>query len=362
MNAKGPAGGAPPLKQARAAVLEGLRSGQPQAGPMSVHIDITNGCNARCITCWDHSPLLTTPRPAAWKRRRMPMTDFEDLLAQLDALGSVRDVVLSGMGEPLTHPDAYAMIDALRARGWRVTLITNLLAADLDRLVACAPDQLLVGVHGVTPEVYGAFHPGWDEDHFFRLCAGLRALQRAGLRVRHVHAISGPNAGQLVEMVRFGRLFRADRVNLKLASLAGGTEACAVSSEQLAWLRGEGMDQALALAERLGVDTNLDLLAGQLAAGEGDALVTTDMARVGCAMGYVYARVTVDRELLYCCDTELTVGSLAEHSFDELWYGAAWQAWRTRLAAGDLAAGCHRCGKYEQNRAWRARLDKVERP
>ncbi len=35
---------------------------------------------------------------------------------------------------------------------------------------------------------------------------------------------------------------------------------------------------------------------------------------------------------------------------------------RARLAGGQLATGCHRCGKYEQNRAWRARRDQAEQP
>ena len=34
-------------------VLDGLAQGRPLAGPMQVHLDITNGCNAACVTCWD---------------------------------------------------------------------------------------------------------------------------------------------------------------------------------------------------------------------------------------------------------------------------------------------------------------------
>ncbi len=346
-----------PARQARAAALRGLRQGRPVAGPLSVHIDITNGCNARCVSCWDHSPLLREPRPAAWKRRRMSLDDFEGLLAQLEALGSVQDVVLSGMGEPLTHPDVYAMIGAVKRRGFSLTLITNLLAADPERLSSCCPDQLLVGVHGVTPQVYEAFHPGWDEEDFFRLCQVLRTLQRADAKVRHVHVVCEPNAHQIVPMVRFGRTFGAERVNFKLASLRGGTEACAVTPEQLAWLREQGVPEARERALRRSVSTNLDLFERQLEAGRGDALVTTDMAALGCAMGYVYARITVELEVLFCCDTELRVGSLRDEPFEDLWYGSAWQAWRDGLAAERFPAGCQRCGKVEQNRKWRERLD-----
>ena len=75
-----------PHKQRVRQVLDGLRQGRPLTGPMQVHLDITNGCNAACVTCWDHSPLLTTPRSADWKRRRLPFARFEQILAMLDEL------------------------------------------------------------------------------------------------------------------------------------------------------------------------------------------------------------------------------------------------------------------------------------
>ena len=128
------------------AVLAGMREGRPATGPLHVHIDITNTCNAACVTCWDHSPLLTEGRPAAWKRRRLPLARFHALLDALDAFGSVRAVVISGMGEPLTHPDAYTMLAAVKARGWHLTLMSNLVAADIDRLAPIGVDQVLVGV------------------------------------------------------------------------------------------------------------------------------------------------------------------------------------------------------------------------
>ena len=74
-------------------------------------------------------------------------------------------------------------------------------------------------------------------------------------------------------------------------------------------------------------------------------------------MGYVYARVTVAEEVLFCCDTQLRVGSLEQAEFEALWQGQAWQRWRERLADGQLPAGCSICGKYEQNLSWRERLD-----
>jgi hypothetical protein len=168
--------------------------------------------------------------------------------------------------------------------------------------------------------------------------------------------INRDTAPEFVEMVRFGAQFRADRVNFKLASLAGGTETCRITDEQRRWLADEAVPRARELAGELGVATNLDLFAAQLAAGVEDDVATVPIADVGCFMGYVYTRITASLDVLYCCNTEVKVGSLADARLSELWRGEAWQALRDRLRRGDYFAGCERCGKFEQNVAWSRRV------
>lgn len=340
-------------------VLDGIAAGAPLTGPRTVHIDVTNACNAACITCWDHSPLLVEGRSPAWKKRRIDLPMFEELVSDLAAMGSVKAIILSGMGDPLVHPDIYAMLARIKQQGWHLTVMTNLIAADIDRLAPAGVDQFLVGVHGATPTAYSAFHPGWDEREFFTLCSHLRRLMTTGASVRHVQVINRDTAPEFVDMVSFGARFRADRINFKLASLAGGTETCRITEEQRTWLAAEGIPKARALAAQLGVATNLDLFAQQLAAGEAEDAhenATVPIADVGCFQGYVYTRITASLDVLYCCNTEVRVGSLDDAGFAELWRGPAWQALRDRMRRGDYMAGCERCGKFEQNVAWSKRV------
>lgn len=339
----------------RAEVLAGMRVGRPTSGPLQVHVDITNGCNAACITCWDHSPLLEAPRSNDWKRRRMSLDTFRRLMVELDEMNSVRAVVVSGMGDPLTHPHVYEMLAEVKRRGWHLTVLSNLVGADIDRLCASGVDNLLVGVQGASIDAYTAFHPGWTEKQFTTLCRYLRRLQRAGVNTRHVQVISRETADEVVEMVRFGKLFRAERVNFKLASLADGTEACRVTPEQLSWLVEQGIPQARKLADALSVNTNLHLFERQVAAAARNAEASVPIADVGCWMGFVYTRITVDGEVLYCCNTEVSVGRL-DQGFSSLWWGERWQKLRDTLAGGHYFRGCDRCGKFEQNAKWAERL------
>jgi len=337
-------------------VLDAIAAGTASSGPRTVHFDVTNACNAKCITCWDHSPLLHEQRSNAWKKTRLDLATFDGLVADLAGMNSVKAVILSGMGDPLVHPDIYAMIDRIKARGWHLTVMTNLIAADIDRLVRANVDQILVGVHGATPVAYSAFHPGWDEREFFLLCSHLRALAATPTKVRHVQVINRDTAPDVVDMVRFGHRFRADRINYKLASLAGGTETCRIDEPQRRWLIDDAVPRARALAAELGVATNLDLFSHQLDANVDDDMQTVPIADVGCFMGYLYTRITATGEVLYCCNTEVKVGSLSNARFPELWFGPAWQALRERMRSGDYFGGCARCGKFEQNVKWSQRV------
>ena len=333
--------------------LAGLAEGRVLTGPETVHIDITNGCNTNCITCWDHSPLLQLGRTSAWKRKRAGAADVVALLDDVTSLGGLRAIILSGMGEPFTHPDVYRMIAAVKERGLHLTVITNLVAADVAQILALGVDQLLIGIHAASERAYRAFHPSFQQGEWSRLLGMLGTLRDRGRRFKHVQVVSATNADEIVDMVRFAHEYDAAQVNFKLASLKAGTEACRITNAQRARLTRELVPEASRVARDLGVVTNLEVFARQLDAG-GES--TAPIADIGCFLGYSYARVLVDGTVLYCCNTDVVVGSLASDRFSTLWRGAAWDALRARMRRGDYFASCSQCGKVNQNVALRARF------
>lgn len=323
--------------------LLGIDRGVPLAGPRTIHVDLTNGCNTNCVTCWDHSPLLRTPQPSAWKRQRVTAADVTALIDDAMTLGGLEAVIVSGMGEPFTHPEVYDVLAALKARALHVTVITNLVAADAERIVDLGVDQLLIGVHGATERAYRAFHPSFERSEWYRLLAALATFRRARRRFKHVQVIAGCNADELVEMIDFGLEWEAEQINFKLASLARGTESARITEEQRARLLEELIPRA---RERATLPTNLDVFERQLRAGGGD---TAPIDEIGCFMGYVYARVLVDGTVLFCCNTDVVVGNLADGRFSELWRAPRWEAMRARMRDGDYLPSCRQCGKVVQN-------------
>lgn len=328
-------------------------------GPVTLHLDITNTCNTDCVTCWDHSPLLASPRPSAWKGLRADVDSLLATVAEAASLGRLSSVIVSGMGEPLTHPRALELLANLKAMGLGVTLISNLLADAADRLSADGVDTILIGIHSADATGYRAFHPSATADSWAKLTRRLAARRDAGCRDRHVQVICALNADKLVPMIDLAATYGAERVNFKLASLGRGTEAVRITDEQRRHLLDEWIPEASAHAAKRGVRHNLSTLRSQVLAG---GVATAPIAEVGCHMGDRYARIAVDGTVYFCCNTETAIGSIADGTgFSALWRGPDWDAMRGRLARGEYFPGCARCGKFEQNAKLAAKLRPVGR-
>lgn len=344
--------------------MQGVRDGVPALGPQTVHFDIANGCNVRCVTCWHHSPLLELPHvpTAAWKRQQLPLETFKRIFDDLVSLGGLEYIILSGMGDPSLHPHLVEMVRYAHQHSVHVTIITNLLQVKLDELFAVDSKScqgmldLLVSVCGVTSDVWNAFHA--TSQGFEKLLRQLEFLRSIGFLPKHVQVINGQNFHQLEEMVRFARTWPAKRINFKFASLAKGTEACALTPHQKIQLRDEYIPRANAIAEFSGIATDLMEFKTQI---DPDSHRTAPIERVGCYMGTVYCRITVDLELLYCCNTEVSVGFIdSECSFRDLWTGAAYTALRTQFRDNRFFSSCAQCGKYKQNVKWAMKLGRIQ--
>jgi wyosine [tRNA(Phe)-imidazoG37] synthetase (radical SAM superfamily) len=334
------------ILEARALRMRGVAEGRALAGPQTVHVDLANGCNTNCVTCWDHSPLLYEARSPVWKRKRVALEDFSSLAEDLAGMNSVEAVILSGMGDPFVNPDIYRIIEVSKRYGWHVTVLTNALLADPARLLELDVDMMLISVNGVSPASYVAFHPNLSPRDFEHLLSLLETFARMGKRFKHVQVINRDTAHEVPEMVRFAARYNAAHITYKLASLRSGTEKCVITDAQRSRLLSEWIPEAQAEAARLKVETNLDVFMSQVATG---GLVTAPIKEVGCFMGWSYARVTVEGKILFCCSTEVEVGDLAAGKFSEQWFGRRWTETRERLMQGRYFHGCAQCGKLNQN-------------
>ncbi|HEB31579.1 MAG TPA: tungsten cofactor oxidoreductase radical SAM maturase [Spirochaetes bacterium] len=116
-----------------------------------IYVEPSSHCNLSCRMCvrkvWDDPDDL------------MEMDLFYKLISETKKFPELQRIVLSGLGEPLTHPDLLEMIRVSRERGLTVTLGSNGILLDkaiLAELVKLGVDRLVISLDGTKPETYSA--------------------------------------------------------------------------------------------------------------------------------------------------------------------------------------------------------------
>ncbi|MCB1152746.1 radical SAM protein, partial [bacterium] len=164
----------------------GVVANRAFVGPRTFHLDVTNACNTDCAPCWFHSPYAKDRPDAAdfgpqWKKQMIDYDVFTRLVDDLAAMNAGEDVVLSGKGEPTTHPRIADMVRYLREKGLFSTLFTNGIRLNKDvreAVVDAQCDMVYVSLMSDTPETYLKLHSKAEPGEFEDVIANVKALVR----------------------------------------------------------------------------------------------------------------------------------------------------------------------------------------
>jgi len=165
-------------------------------------------CNCRCKMC------------DIWKATDAQELTVEDLERQLESIErlQVRWVVLSG-GEPLMHSNLWSLVDLLRARQIRITLLSSglLLGRYAASIVKCVDDVIIsldgpAQVHDTIRGVPGAFEI---------TAAGIAAIleRDAGFRITARSTVQRANFRHLRDTVDAAKTLRLDSISFLAADL-----------------------------------------------------------------------------------------------------------------------------------------------
>ncbi|MBI2212294.1 MAG: radical SAM protein [Acidobacteria bacterium] len=157
----------------------------------SVLVELTYRCNLDCFFCYNDLALTG---------RSMRLADYLRFFDDLEAM-QVMNLTLSG-GEPLAHPDFFAIGSAARERGFVVRVKSNghALRGEIARRLRDEVDPFLVEVslHGACAATHERQTrvPG----SFDRLLENLRGFRELGLRFRINSTLTLWNEGEVEEM------------------------------------------------------------------------------------------------------------------------------------------------------------------
>lgn len=119
-------------------------------------IDVVGTCNLRCPTC-PVGNFTAADRPVGFMAPEL----FERILDKIVAerVAAAPEIWLFNWGEPLLHPQLPALVRAVKSRGLRVHLSSNLnVDRGLKELARANPDDLKISLSGFTAEGYARTH------------------------------------------------------------------------------------------------------------------------------------------------------------------------------------------------------------
>lgn len=93
----------------------------------------------------------------------MRMETFEQMLEGIRSITPKPEIFFGGYGEPLSNPDCLSMLGMAKARGLRISLITNGTLLDEDvsqQLIELGLDTLWVSLDGASPDCYADVRHG----------------------------------------------------------------------------------------------------------------------------------------------------------------------------------------------------------
>ncbi|WP_250006705.1 radical SAM protein [Actinoplanes sp. M2I2] len=341
----------PPRRTGNARSMVTLTDDPPL--PRHLQLEITSACNLRCTMC-----LVSYRAPVNKLAGAMRPELFHRLLADVP----VRRLTLQGLGEPLLSPYLMEMVGAAVAGDIRVGFNTNATLLNerrADELVAGGVDWLHVSLDGARPGVYESIRAGATFQTVVDNLAGLvRAKQRAGSStpwIRVVFVAMRDNVGELPELVRLLSGIGIDEVRVQNLSHDFGDATGeydgirAFTANQALWTGADvdrartAFTEAARVAGRLGFRLRLPALPGDENAGHGGG---------NCTWPWEAAYITSTGVVQPCCmvmgDDRITLGTLEEQSFPQIWHGAPYREFRRRLDSTDPPDVCRGCSLYRR--------------
>jgi len=306
--------------------------------PFLVALNLTRRCNLTCAHCYLDAGVRRDGAPDELKT--------EEVIGLLDEIAELSDetmVVLTG-GEPLLRPDFLDLARHATGLGLMAVVGTNgmlLSEARVNALLQAGVQAVGISLDSLDPAYHDGFRGragAWE-----RTMEGIDACRRAGLMFQLHFSVTDDNADELDAMISFARDAGAAVLNIFFLVCTGRGETVTNVSR-------DTYERVLArLAEAAREESEL-LIRARCAphfkrmALEMDPPLPVTLAQGyeagGCLAGTRYCRVTPEGELTPCPYMELSVGSLRESGFAELWRDAPVFA---QLRAPKLEGRCGAC-------------------
>ena len=335
--------------------------------PKLVMLETSSFCNLRCPMC----PRTIGKSPSAGASGQEFGNMKLDLIDRLDSLfRHTRSVVLSWFGEPLINKQLPEIVRRLRAFGVSVHITTNgmLLTEQIgEELVRSGLENMAISMDAAKPETFRRLREGAELDVVKANIKNLQHIKRrlgsATPRLQVAFVAMPENVLQLPDMVRL--VDEMDIRNFTIGPLDDFalTKEFELSSRVALGSREQARQafrEACALAQKLGITIGLESPARfyhemgdpppEFAIA--DRFFRTDYApdqttalglRKGCGVPWLDTVIGYNGDVHPCCVSGRILGNVYEKSFEEIWWGPTYRAFRRQLKSTPAPVDCRSC-------------------
>jgi radical SAM protein with 4Fe4S-binding SPASM domain len=275
--------------------------------PLAIGFEPTTSCNLRCPEC--PSGLRSFTRPTGMLQKELYQKAVDELKDTLLYM------TFYFQGEPYLHPEFLEMVKYAADRNIYTATSTNAhyLTPDIaEKTVKSGIDRMIVSIDGTTQETYEQYRVGGK---LAKVLEGTKNLIEAKKQLKsktpHVifqFLVVKPNEHQIADVYKLAEKLGVDEVRLKTAQIydfENGNELIPTIDKYARYK--ENKDGTFSIKNKL-VDH--------------------------CWKMWHSCVITWDGTLVPCCfdkDAEHPMGSLQEHSFEEIWNSSGYIKFRKAL-------------------------------
>ena len=341
----------PKWKISEIKIVAGILNGSEAfTGPLSVQIDLTNKCNNNCIGCWCNSPLLGDKEmDSKTKKKELPFELIKKLIDELDEM-CVREIYLTGGGEPFMHPKIMEIIGYIKSKGIGCDMSTNFTLINKERaekLVDLGVDHMNISMWAGTPESYIRTHPTKTDKDFYKMrdmliyIANLKDKKGKKKPLINIYnVISNLNYNEIKEIINFAFLVKADSVDFTMMDpVEGRTEKLLLNEKQRRELIRE-ISKVREYVNKKNAEFGIELKINSLEQflrrvsnkeSKKGIYDSNIVDTIPCYAGWTFARVMANGDILSCLKSHLmTVGNIHKQRFKKAWHSKKQKLFREK--------------------------------
>ncbi len=304
--------------------------------PIHLHVEHTTYCNLDCKTC-NRLKYLTRPK-------HLRVGDFKRILAQTHP----KKLSLTGIGEPLMHPNVFDLIRIAKEHHCMVDIVTNgtlLTPERCDQIVRSGLDVIRISIDGATRETYQRIR---GTDRFLEVLDGIRSLIEAKKRlsspkpfVRLTYVMTRDNYHELARIIALGEKLGVDAANFQPLDLVGIEER---KDELVGDLTYEDFSREVANALKVSqyqhISTNIQHIHKNLSTYWKKFQFSEPYppgTRI-CIFPWFYSYIAIDGDVRPCCylnyGQEMNMGNILESDIQTIWNSERYQNFRAITREG----------------------------